>query len=104
MTTKIQIRQGDVFVESRRIPKDAEPVQADGELVILARGEATGHHHSVPEAHAAMLARGAERFLRVRSGTELRHQEHAPIALPGGSYEVTIQREWTPEEIRSVAD
>jgi hypothetical protein len=101
---KIQVRQGDVLVEARAIPKGAEPVKPDGELVILARGEATGHHHSVPLAHAAMLAKGAERFLRVERATKLSHQEHAPIQLPAATYEVTIQREYDPISVRNVLD
>ncbi len=104
MKKAIQIRQGDVLVETRSIPKGADPVPPECGLVILARGEATGHHHSVPSARAAMLAKGAERFLRVERPVALSHQEHAPIQLRAGVYEVTIQREYTPEEIRAVAD
>lgn len=97
-------RQGDVFLESCTAPKGSEEQKPDGGLVILARGEATGHHHSVSSAHAAMLAKGAERFLRVTKTTVLRHQEHAPIQLKPGTYSVVIQREYTPEAIRNVLD
>lgn len=37
-------------------------------------------------------------------GAVVRHEEHAPIALPAGLYEITIQREYHPEAIRNVAD
>ncbi len=54
---KMQIRQGDVFLaavdeipEGRRLSFAAQP----GRLV-LAYGEATGHHHSVAERDAEMV-------------------------------------------------
>ena len=34
----------------------------------------------------------------------LLHEEHAPIDLPAGSYIVRIQREYSPEALRNVAD
>jgi hypothetical protein len=105
-TMQQQVRQGDVLVQSQAIPRDAAKVPPGDGLVILARGEATGHHHSVPAAQAALLARGAERFLRVKPrGAPLQHQEHAEIWLPGGTYEVTIQREYGFDDMsRQVAD
>jgi hypothetical protein len=32
------------------------------------------------------------------------HPEHHPIELPGGTYRVWQQREYTPEAIRRVSD
>jgi hypothetical protein len=32
------------------------------------------------------------------------HEEHAPIPLPTGYYQVWRQREYTPQEIRIVRD
>jgi len=100
----IQIRQGDVLVTTRTAPAGAETQKPEQGLVILARGEATGHHHSVDASTAAMLAKGAERFLRVKAPTHLRHQEHREIPLPAGTFEITIQREYTPGAIRNVQD
>jgi hypothetical protein len=37
-------------------------------------------------------------------GACLRHEEHTAVVLPPGIYEVVIQREYTPEAIRNVAD
>lgn len=44
------------------------------------------------------------RFLFVDRPCVLTHQEHGPIALAPGSYEVIRQREYSPEAIRNVAD
>jgi hypothetical protein len=98
-----QYRQGDVFVAQAKAA-EGEPVPAQDGRLILAAGEVTGHHHAVPSAEAAMVAKGAERFLRVPKLTTLAHEEHGPIQLPGGTYEVTIQREYHPESIRNVLD
>ncbi|MGH9523996.1 MAG: hypothetical protein ACRD3E_15850 [Terriglobales bacterium] len=43
--------------------------------------------------------------MRVGSdGVRIVHEEHAPIVLPPGDYEIVRQREYSPEEIRNVAD
>ncbi len=42
--------------------------------------------------------------LRIEGGATFVHEEHGPVTLPPGDYEVTIQREYSPEEIRNVAD
>jgi hypothetical protein len=34
----------------------------------------------------------------------LAHDEHATIMLPPGNYRIVRQREYSPEEIRDVAD
>ena len=98
--------------------------------VTLAVGEATGHHHSVyADAETALLPEAeffeepnGRRVLLVRKPCTLRHQEHGPITLDPtnpiqarqgdvlltpigiGAWEVTRQREYSPEAIRSVAD
>ena len=37
-------------------------------------------------------------------GVSIVHEEHGTVSVPKGDYEVTIQREYSPEEIRSVVD
>lgn len=100
-------RQGDVLVEQvDAIPGEAEEVAREGGRIVLAHGEATGHAHAIASPHAALLAKGAERFLRV-VGPEpvaLDHEEHRRIELPPGLYRVVRQREYTPTELRQVAD
>ena len=86
------------------IPKDAVPVKADGRLVILAEGEATGHHHSVDAGSVALLEVGEKRYLSVKEETPLNHQEHAAITLKPGIYEVQRQTEAWRDELRQVRD
>lgn len=100
-----QFRQGDVFIERiESLPEDLKPVPCEGR-VILARGEATGHHHSFGASSAALMeAPSGERFLSLGQRATLSHQEHDSIVVPAGTYRVRRQREYSPEDIRNVAD
>jgi len=97
-------RQGDVLI--RRVP--SLPTQkAQPRLTgILAYGEVTGHAHRVENLqHAEVLEIGKGLYLRVgEEGVRVVHEEHAPLTLPTGNYQVEIQREYSPAEIRNVRD
>ena len=108
-------RQGDVLlIAVAALPSGATDVTPK-DRIVLAHGEVTGHAHAVyPQAveakprikalPARMWDAGAERFLQVVEKTALRHEEHAAVPLPPGVYKVVQQREYSPEEIRRVAD
>jgi hypothetical protein len=101
---KTMYRQGDVLLV--RAPKNAkrgERVEAEAGRVILARGEATGHHHSVDAATCELFG-GDRPVLVVREAAPLTHQEHGAIEVAPGTYWVVRQREYTPEAIRRVVD
>jgi hypothetical protein len=97
-------RQGDVLI--RRIKAVPQTTAKKRESGILAFGEVTGHCHKVETLdHAEVLEVGTDLYLRVsEDGVRIVHDEHSPITLPAGSYEVTIQREYSPAEIRNVCD
>lgn len=100
---KMQFRQGDVLI--RRVSALPEGEAKKRENGVIAYGEVTGHSHAVDVERAEVLEIERGVFLRVGpEGVSLVHQEHAPIFLPEGNYEATIQREYTPEAIRNVAD
>lgn len=107
--TKSKIfRQGDVLIERvSRTPAAADLTKQVpiGGRIILAHGEATGHHHSI-DADAADWWKTADgdQFVTVHAATDVVHQEHDPIALQPGKYRVLRQREYSPEAIRNVAD
>jgi hypothetical protein len=87
----IQYRQGDVLLiklsdaEARRVHLE-ERARPSNDRVILARGEATGHAHSVDGAAAGLELWLGERYLTVWAPTDLTHEEHAPIQLDLGFY------------------
>ena len=102
-------RQGDVLIQRvNKIPKGLKPLPRDehGRLV-LAEGERTGHAHVV-EGDALFLAADldemTDRYLRIEQEALVVHDEHDTITLPPGDYQIVRQREYTPEQIRNVAD
>ena len=104
-TNKMKIyRQGDVLIRRiKAVPQTTAKVRESG---ILAYGEVTGHCHKIENLEQAeVLECGNDLYLRVsEDGVRIVHDEHSPITLPEGNYEITIQREYSPEEIRNVAD
>lgn len=110
-------RQGDVLIERiQTIPATAK-LQLRSRKVILAHGEVTGHHHALETKDPSDWWKGeiaptlekpstlaGELFVSLTKGGTVTHQEHAPIELPAGNYRVSRQREYSPEEIRNVAD
>ena len=96
-------RQGDVLLQATdTIPANAKRQDAQGEVLIVERGEATGHHHAVLDREAELLVAGtaeaAQQFLRSH-GTTMTHQEHLPVILPAGNYVRVPQMAYTPAEI-----
>lgn len=105
---KLVVRQGDVLVELVHDDPRAEPhkvVPRDGGRIVLAYGEATGHCHAIHEPQAEMIElETGERFVVSEVGIRIVHDEHHAIELPPGKYRIGRQREYSPEEIRNVAD
>lgn len=91
-------RQGDIlFVACDEGAKGRTVVSG-----IVAEGEATGHYHRVVDG----LVFEVDGTLHVVSdgGATVTHDEHDTLTLAPGTYRVVRQREYTPEEIRYVAD
>jgi hypothetical protein len=109
---QFQARQGDVYlVRVDAIPAGCkEEDLSNDSRVVLAYGEVTGHAHAIArdtETKALPVrawSAGAERFIQVIEKTALKHEEHAAVPLDVGIYKVVHQVEYTPAEIRRVAD
>lgn len=93
-------RQGDVLIrEISQLPEKIRPVQST-DRYILAEGEATGHHHSIQatDGLSVFQQKSGELVMQVEEkSVSLKHQEHAPIEIPLGIYEVKRQREYQPQ-------
>ena len=113
----MMIRQGDVLVKrTHKKPSADAQIVLDNGRTILAYGEVTGHAHEVITEAPPMTGvdnvpaqqlfeePDGTRLLVVRGPAMLRHEEHAPLAIPAGTYEIIRQVEYTPEAIRNVAD
>lgn len=184
MTNKpLQIRQGDVLLQAiDKLPAGCSEIKPDGNRIVLAYGEVTGHAHAIYDhvqpiaapvspgsadeiAEAAIaraqskaklwIAKNQERYLEVFGGNEpqivhvaeleettntawlivdekgrkiwfckswcefdeaqnkmlpslpyenLKHEEHGFHATPVGIFQLPTQVEYTPAELRRVAD
>lgn len=104
------IRQGDVaLVRVKAIPKDAMEQKIEGRKLILALGEATGHHHRFEFLDQTQNIKlyataGGARYLDVSAPSDLLHEEHSTARVPAGKWLLPQQVEYTPAELRRVAD
>jgi len=95
-------QQGDVIIKKVSAIKGKKLAH-----LTLAEGEATGHHHTITEGKAELYEHEGTLFLKVKSEeAKLTHQEHKPITLPKGDWEIGIVQEYDhfAEEARRVAD
>lgn len=104
-------RQGDVLIERVSSVPEGAVKQKASRRIVLALGEATGHHHALEVWDAGQEAdpadwwkAGEETYVEVAAPAKVTHQEHATVPLPPGTYRVTRQREYSPQEVRRVAD
>ena len=100
MEEKMMHRQGDVlFVKVADLPAELVERKSD----VLVEGEATGHAHRLTEGQAWQTQEGVL-FLSAVTGSKIVHEEHAPIELEPGYWQVIRQREYSPKETRWVRD
>lgn len=96
-------RQGDVlFVKVEALPDDVRLRGSD----IIVEGEVTGHAHRLTQGRILEGTRGKLYLdiLDTSQEAEVVHEEHHPVKLEPGYWEVIRQREYSPEEIRMVID
>ena len=103
------LRQGDVLVVPvKSIPKDLSIVEPENGRLILARGEATGHHHSLALSNRVTMFRddasGGQLYVQADAPVLLEHQEHTALTITPGLYKVIIQRTVQSGLARRVAD
>lgn len=103
------LQHGDVLIKrlSGGIPQNATKRKLDNRGVVLAEGEVTGHAHVIKDSTSAVLFESDfALYLRVLSETTVVHEEHKPITIPAGDYQIGIVREYDhfAEEARKVAD
>ena len=111
------LRQGDVLlVPVEKLPLEGHTVAGDvaAERHVLAEGEATGHAHVLSGGRVRrVVLRRSRRWAPPLSfdyvvvegrGASLTHEEHLPLAVAAGVYEVRRQREYSPSRSRQVRD
>lgn len=98
-------RQGDILF--RAVPVEqaqGRTMKRKNKRIVIAEGEVTGHAHAVEMPRVKMIEGTLSRFLVSPTPFEIVHEEHDTVQMPAGAYEIVQQREYTPQEIRFVAD
>lgn len=101
--------QGDVVIVPRPhlsgVIPNTTPIPRENGRIILAHGEVTGHAHAIEcETAEWFSTEDGKRFLRLVEPASIQHEEHGAFELEAGTYEIRIEREYSPEAIRNVAD
>lgn len=90
------------------IPSGAKPVEPTNGRLIVALGEATGHHHSFPHRRGIAMFRddgaGGALYLRADAPIALEHQEHSALVIQPGAHRVVTQRTFAAGMVRRVID
>ncbi len=85
-----QYRQGDILLTKTPEPLDEDAKQRSTNVIL--QGMATGHAHRIENGEVYDQWGGI--FVKVLpGGGRLVHEEHNPIPLPEGIYQVTRQRQ-----------
>jgi hypothetical protein len=88
-------RQGDVIIT----PAATAKVGTKLDRLILANGEQTGHQHQIASGEAQLYTLYNLLFIKVLSQTALLvHEQHKPINIPCGDWEIRLQCEYKPHD------
>ena len=89
-------RQGDVLLrEVDEMPKKARKRETD----VILEGEVTGHAHRIQ--HGTIYDLWDQTFVRAGKDAVIVHDEHGPIPIEKGLYEVIRQMEYDPASPRN---
>jgi hypothetical protein len=99
--------QGDVFlVKVDKVPENTRMVKATPRGYVLATGEATGHAHVI-DADIKCYEINGTLYIKNDIPVELRHEEHKPLSIGPGIWQVGRVREFDAfkkERIRYISD
>ena len=90
----LRIRHGDVLLTLTLTPPRVANPGAKLRTIILVRGEATGHAHTATGVGAAFAPSEGGGMLTLPMGGLLDHEEHGPVPLWPGIYEIRRQTTW----------
>ena len=84
-------RQGDIlFKKIDTLPEHLKEKPDN----IVAGGEGSAHAHMLVNGDLFRVESSDQKYIRTRENTRLIHEEHLPIKLESGNYEVVRQREY----------
>lgn len=93
-TAKNSAQQGDVCLKKLNILPSGKIKVISKNKIVLAEGETTGHFHGLMEKDSELLEIDGVRILNLKKKSTLKHQEHKPIVLDAGIWQVGIVNEY----------
>lgn len=96
MKTKIaknSFQQGDVIGKKLDKMPDGKPDRIIRKRLVLAHGE-SGHSHVIEDDEAELIQMGERMLLRLSKATTVVHEEHKPITLSPGVWEIGRVKEY----------
>jgi len=101
-------QQGDVlFNRIGELPGSLKKVDKKLRGYVLAEGETSGHAHVITD-DVELYERDGTLYLSVTKpeGVAVTHEEHLPVTLEPGFYEIGIVQEFDPfsEQVKKVVD
>ena len=103
---KNSIQQGDVILKRLTSIPSGEKTIISRKKLVLAEGETTGHFHGIEEDESELIRVGEQIILNLTKNSTLTHQEHNPIPIEAGIWEVGIVQEYDyfAKMVRPVVD
>ena len=102
-----QLQQGDVLLREAIIDlTSAKEVKRKNGAIVLAEGEATGHAHRIMDVDALFFEKDGKFYLKNEKTVTVQHEEHKPITIEPGIWEVGQVREkdWLSGMVSKVVD
>lgn len=111
MKTKTKIakciaQQGDVLLKKLDTMPVGDPKTVAKRRLVIAEGEHTGHAHVIEDDEAELVMLGERMLLKLSRQATIVHEEHKPITLSPGIWEVGRVKEfdWFSQMERTVMD
>lgn len=95
-TAKHTAQQGDVTLRKLASIPEGKAEIVSRKRLVLAEGEQSGHYHLIEDDDAELIRIGERILLKLKKSATIKHQEHLPIRLSPGIWEVGRVREYDP--------
>ena len=102
-----QLQHGDVLLKGiKSLPEGCTEKPREGGRLVVMRGEMTGHNHVITGDGAKLMELKGELYLEVTVPVVITHEEHKPLNIPTGIYQIGQVQEYDyfAEMARQVRD
>jgi hypothetical protein len=90
---KTTAQQGDVILRKLKTMPTGEQKSEDRKRLVLAHGE-SGHSHVIEDDEAELIRIGERMLLKLTRAATVQHEEHKPITLEPGIWEIGRVQEY----------